>query len=259
MWLAERDACSEVRATIRMSRSSLYTAARRRPEGIPPRREVIGCAVRRRGGAPGRPLHRSAPPGSARSRSRAESYVCVRRVCAVGVRPLVAPSLGIRANSGLSSGRCRARAPRGRVADTYTGCTLVDATDGTRAMDAWRAWAPQRRTCWLRWPRRLAGGTAAYPNLSPIPDSGYRKKKIHTQPHCASRRTTLFSPPVGMMSRVRRQPPPDAPRLVPRAQMSIASSLSHLEPNRTSLASTVTPGVLFSFLRNKRLASSLSP
>ena len=61
----------------------------------------------------------------------------VRRVCAVGVRPLVAPSLGIRANSGLSSGRCRARAPRGRVAGTYTGCTLVDATDGTRAMAAW--------------------------------------------------------------------------------------------------------------------------
>ena len=36
----------------------------------------------------------------------------------------------------------RARARRG-VADTYTGCTLVDATDGTRAMDAWRdAWLP---------------------------------------------------------------------------------------------------------------------
>ena len=64
--------------------------------------------------------------------------MCVRHVCAVGVRPLVAPSLGIRANSGLSSGRCRARAPRGRVAGTYTGCTLVDATDGTRAGDGRR-------------------------------------------------------------------------------------------------------------------------
>jgi len=94
-----------------------------------------------------------------------------------------------------------------------------------------------------------------YGGLSPIPDSGYRKKKFHTQPHCASRRTTLFSPPVGNdVPRARCHPTRHA-----SCSMSIASSLSHLEPNRTSLASTVTPGVLFSFLRNKRLASSLSP
>ena len=224
MWLAERDACSEARATIRMSRYSLYTA------------------VRRRGGAPGRTLHRSAPPASARSRSRAASARSAsgRSSLQVSVSGLI---------SGLSSGRCRARAPRGRVAGTYTGCTLVDATDGTRAMDAWRAWAPQLLVAMAA---SVGGG---YGGLSPIPDSGYRKKKIHTQPHCASRRTTLFSPPVG--NDVPRPAPPD--RATPRAQMSIASSLSHLEPNRTSLASTVTPGVLFSFLRNKRLASSLSP
>ena len=211
-----------------MSRYSLYTA------------------VRRRGGAPGRPLHRSAPPGSARSRSRAESYVCVRRVCAVGVRPLVAPSLGIRANSGLSSGRCRARAARsgrGYLYGLYArGRNGRDACNG-------RVGGPQLPGC----DGVAVGG--GYGGLSPIPDSGYRKKKVHTQPHCASRRTTLFSPPVG--NDVPRPAPPD--RATPRAQMSIASSLSHLEPNRTSLASTVTPGVLFSFLRNKRLASSLSP
>jgi len=87
------------------------------------------------------------PPFAQERAARIREIQIARRVCAVGVRPLVAPSLGIRAdiraNSGLSSGRCRARAPRGRVAGTYTGCTLVDATDGTRAMDAWRAWAPQ--------------------------------------------------------------------------------------------------------------------
>jgi len=119
MWLAERDACSEARATIRMSRYSLYTA------------------VRRRGGAPGRPLHRSAPPASARSRSRAESYVCPARLR--GRRPAARRSKSRypgqqRAVVGTVS---RARAPRGRVAGTYTGCTLVDATDGTRAMAAW--------------------------------------------------------------------------------------------------------------------------
>ena len=86
-----------------------------------------------------------------------------------------------------------------------------------------RSWT--QRTGRVQWPRgwaaiaglRNCDGVAVgggYGGLSPIPNSGYRKKKFHTQPHCASRRTTLFSPPVGMMSRVRRQPPPNAPRLV---------------------------------------------
>ena len=191
MWQAERDACSEARATIRMSRYSLYTAARRRPEGIPPSGAPRGDSVLRSGGVAvrraalctgaRRPDPRDpdrAPPGSARSRSRAESYVCVRRVCAVGVRPLVAPSLGIRANSGLSSGRCRARAPRGRVAGTYTGCTLVDATDGTRAMAAWVG-----RNCRVAMASRWAGGTAAY-RLSLIPAI---ERKNSTLSHIAPR------------------------------------------------------------------------
>lgn len=239
MWLAERDACSEARATIRMSRYSLYTA------------------VRRRGGAPGRPLHRSAPPAS-RDPDRAPNRMCVRRVCAVGVRPLVAPSLGIRANSGLSSGRCRARAraPRGRVAGTYTGCTLVDATDGTRAMVNGRVAGrgpilvvamAARRFELVGW----RGVTAAY-RLSLIPAI---ERKNSTLSHIAPRGEPLsFLRRSVMTSRVRCHPTRHA-----SCSMSIASSLSHLEPNRTSLASTVTPGVLFSFLRNKRLASSLSP
>jgi hypothetical protein len=104
-----------------------------------------------------------------------------------------------------------------RVVRSWTQRTgRVPGMDG----DAWGSWGCGN--WWLHGPSSwdLAGamggghgggrrGTAA---LSPIPDSGYRKKKVHTQPHCASRRTTLFSPPVGMMSRVRRHP--TAPRLV---------------------------------------------
>lgn len=180
MWLAERDACSEVRATIRMSRSSLYTAARRRPEGIPPRREVIGCAVRRRGGAPGRPLHRSAP-ASARIREFqiARRIVCVSGASARSERPRAAlgPSLGIRAN------------PRAVV------CRARRAV-GSRSL-----------------PRRGAGGYAQYARVR-IASVGAGVRRLiaylypaisdffHTQPHCAARRTALFSPP----SRVRRHP-----------------------------------------------------
>ena len=212
-----------------MSRYSLYTAARRRPEGIPPSGAPRGDSVLRSGGVAvrraalctgaRRPDPRDpdrAPPGSARSRSRAESYVCVRRVCAVGVRPLVAPSLGIRANSGLSSGRCRARAPRGRVADTYTGCTLVDATDGTRAMDAWRdAWLPilvAHSTAGPRADGSASGwraGTASY-RLSLIPAI---ERKKSTLSHIAPRGEPLsFLRRSVMTSRVRRHP--TAPRLV---------------------------------------------
>ena len=114
MWLAERDACSEARATIRMSRYSLYTAARRRPEGIPPSGAPRGDSVLRSGGVAVRraALCTGARRPHPRDPDRAPNRMYVRRVCAVGVRPLVAPSLGIRANSGLSSGRCRARARR---------------------------------------------------------------------------------------------------------------------------------------------------
>lgn len=117
MWLAERDACSEVRATIRMSRSSLYTAARRRPEGIPPRREVIGCAVRRRGGAPGRPLHRSERSGlrpDPRVPDRAPNRMCVRRVCAV--RASAGRPRSKSRYPGQPAGCRVSRTPRGRVA-----------------------------------------------------------------------------------------------------------------------------------------------
>lgn len=219
MWLAERDACSEARATIRMSRYSLYTA------------------VRRRGGAPGRPLHRSAPPGSARSRSRAASARSAsgRSSLQISVSGLISgPTAGCRRDDVARARRAYARGRNGRDACNGRVAGVGPAIAGCDG-------------------RSVGGG---YGGLSPIPDSGYRKKKIHTQPHCASRRTTLFSPPVGMTSRVRRHP--TAPRLVLKC-LYLASSLSHLEPNRTSLASTVTPGILFSFLRNKRLASSLSP
>jgi hypothetical protein len=164
MWLAERDACSEARATIRMSRYSLYTAARRRPEGIPPSGAPRGDSVLRSGGVAvrraalctgaRRPDPRDpdrAPPGSARSRSRAESYVCVRRVCAVGVRPLVAPSLGIRANSGLSSGRCRARARR-----------AVGSRIPTRVVRSWT-----QRTGRVQWTRGVTRGCQSWWRIRP--------------------------------------------------------------------------------------------
>ena len=154
MWLAERDACSEARATIRMSRYSLYTA------------------VRRRGGAPGRPLHRSAPPASARSRSRAESYVCPARLRASA--------------SGRSSLQVSVSRPT-------AGCRRDDVARARRAVGSRvpirvvRSWT--QRTGRVQWPRgwaaiaglrmasRLAGGTAAY-RLSLIPAIERKNSKL---------------------------------------------------------------------------------
>ena len=129
MWLAERDACSEARATIRMSRYSLYTA------------------VRRRGGAPGRPLHRSAPPGSARSRSRAASARSAsgRSSLQISVSGLISgPTAGCRRDDVARARRAYARGRNGR-----------DACNGRVA-----GVGPAIAGCDVA--ARLAGGTAAY-------------------------------------------------------------------------------------------------
>ena len=207
MWLAERDACSEVRATIRMSRSSLYTAARRRPEGIPPRREVIGCAVRRRGGAPGRPLHRSAPPGSARSRSRAASARSAsgRSSLQISVSGLISgPTAGCRRDDVARARRAVGSRVPIRVVRSWTQRTgRVQWTRGAGG----RGPAPQLLVA--IGPRRLAGGTAAY-RLSLIPAI---ERKKSTLSHIAPRGEPLsFLRRSVMTSRVRRHP--TAPRLV---------------------------------------------
>ena len=137
MWLAERDACSEARATIRMSRYSLYTA------------------VRRRGGAPGRPLHRSAPPASARSRSRAESYECPARLR--GRRPAARRSKSRypgqqRAVVGTVSRARAARSGRGYLYGLYArGRNGRDACNGEWTRGG--SWADSGCDAWERWPR----------------------------------------------------------------------------------------------------------
>jgi len=217
-----------------MSRYSLYTA------------------VRRRGGAPGRPLHRSAPPASARSRSRAESYVCPARL-----RASASGRSSLQVSVSRPTAGCRrddvARARRA-VGSRVPIRVVRSWTQRTGRVQWPRGWAAIAGLRWRRGVGAWAGGTAAF-RLSLIP--AMMKEKI---PHSATLRLaanhSLFS--AGRYD-VPRPAPAATRRATPRAQMSIASSLSHLEPNRTSLASTVTPGVLFSFLRNKRLASSLSP
>jgi len=159
MWLAERDACSEARATIRMSRYSLYTA------------------VRRRGGAPGRPLHRSAPPASARSRSRAESYECPARLR--GRRP--------------AARRSKSRYPGQQRAVVGTVSRARRAVGSRVPIRVVRSWTQRTgRVQWprgwaaiagLRWRRGSAGGTAAY-RLSLIPAI---ERKNSTLSHIAPR------------------------------------------------------------------------
>ena len=145
-----------------------------------------------------------------RDPDRAPNRMCVRRVCARR-RPAARRSKSRypgqqRAVVGTMSRARAARSGRGYLYGLYArGRNGRDACNGRVAGRG--TWADSGCDG-----RASVGG--GYGGLSPIPDSGYRKKKFHTQPHCASRRTTLFSPPVGMMSRVRRQPPPDAPRLV---------------------------------------------
>jgi hypothetical protein len=164
MWLAERDACSEARATIRMSRYSLYTA------------------VRRRGGAPGRPLHRSAPPGSARSRSRAarirEIQIARRIVCVCPAR--------LRGRRPAAR-RSKSRYPGQQRAVVGTVSRARRAVGSRVPIRVVRSWT--QRTGRVQWPRgwaaiaglrmasRLAGGTAAY-RLSLIPAIERKNSKL---------------------------------------------------------------------------------